>query len=163
MEGGGADGGGAMAQAYPPGWGSADAMAGMMPPPFSMGSPFAHPEMMMRFFQHAKSGEKGAEKSGEKGEKSGAGGAGFDIASIFGSPKDTQVYMQAYFAQMAGMQKMMASLSQQHSKAQQEQQQASSSEQKDAASSAAEPAMEPATAAAVPAAAVPAAAVPAAA
>jgi hypothetical protein len=74
----------------------------------SMGSPLVggamHPALMMSLLNSMNASSTGS--SGKEALGGAAGGAQTGLAGMLDSPKDMQAYIQAYFAQMAGMQTM---------------------------------------------------------
>lgn len=83
--------------------------AGMLPSSMpSMGSPLVggamHPALMMSLLNSMQA------SSGKETAAGGAAGAQTGLAGMVDAPKDAQAYMQAYFAQMAGMQSVLANL-----------------------------------------------------
>ena len=89
--------------------GSGLSSAAMLPSSMpSMGSPLVggavHPALMMSLLNSMNATSTGKEAA------AGAAGAQTGLAGMVDSPKDMQAYMQAYFAQMAGMQSMLSQL-----------------------------------------------------
>ena len=79
----------------------------------SMGSPLVggamHPALMMGLLNSMNASSAGS--PGKEVAGGAAGGAQTGLAGMLDSPKDMQAYIQAYFAQMAGMQNMLTQLS----------------------------------------------------
>jgi hypothetical protein len=83
--------------------------AGLLPSSMpSMGSPLVggamHPALMMSLLNSMQA------STGKEPAAGGAAGAQTGLAGMVDAPKDAQAYMQAYFAQMAGMQSVLANL-----------------------------------------------------
>jgi hypothetical protein len=82
----------------------------------SMGSPLVggamHPALMMGLLNsmNASSVAAPSGKDSAGGGVAGGGSPAVGLAGMLDSPKDMQAYMQAYFAQMAGMQSMLSQL-----------------------------------------------------
>jgi len=93
--------------------GGLSASGQMMPSSIpSMGSPLVggamHPALMMSLLNSMNT--TSTVSTGNEPAGGAAGGAQMGLAGMLDSPKDMQAYMQAYFAQMAGMQSMLTQL-----------------------------------------------------